>query len=117
MLAEHSDNFSPTPDRFDPLPAPAMIEVAFTSHALLQARRRGISFRSLELVLVHHDRSQKVPGLGRALWVSPKRRKSLVKSGLPAAEVDRLAGVRLIVGIRTDAVYTVEHMLARRHWA
>lgn len=93
------------------------ISVTFCPHALRQARRRGISFDSLDLVLKHHDRSQKLPGLCRALWVSPKRRKSLVKSGVPAAEVDRLAGVRLIICLRDDEVVTVEHALARRHWA
>ncbi|CAN0455126.1 unnamed protein product, partial [Phaeothamnion confervicola] len=91
--------------------------VTFCPHALLQARRRGISNFTLRLVITHHDRSQKVPGLCRALWVSPKRRKSLVKSGLPAADVDRLAGVRLIISLRDDAVVTVEHTTARRHWA
>lgn len=92
------------------------ISVTFCPHSLRQARRRGISFDTLNLVLKHHDRSQKVPGLCRALWVSPRRRKSLTKSGIPAAEVERLAGVRLIISLRDDEVVTVEHAIARRHW-
>lgn len=114
MLTDQLCDLAPSTE---PLQSRARIAVMFTPHALLQAQRRGISTRSLDLVLTLHDRSQKVPGLGRALWVSPKRRRSLVKSGMRAAEIDRLAGVRLIVSIRDDVVVTVEHATARRHWA
>lgn len=114
MLADLSHDARPNVGE---VPSPARIAVMFSPHSLQQAQRRGISTRSLSLVLTHHDRSQKVPGLCRALWVSPKRRKSLVQSGVPAADVDRLAGVRLIISLRDDEVVTVEHAIARRHWA
>jgi hypothetical protein len=51
------------------------------------------------------------------LWVSRKRRQALVHSGVPAADVERLAGIRIVVGLRDDTVRTVEHTTARRRWA
>lgn len=106
--------------RINPTPAasiPPSIAVDISQHALRQAQRRGISCCSLSLVLAHHDRSRKVPGLGRALWVSPRGRQRLIHAGSPASDIDRLAGVRLIISLRDDTVLTVEHTTARRHWA
>jgi hypothetical protein len=93
-----------------------MVRVEFSAHSLQQARRRGISPVTLALLVEHYDRSRKVPGLCRALWVSRRRRQAMVRSGVPAADVDRLAGVRIIVGLRDDTVRTVEHARERRHW-
>jgi hypothetical protein len=90
--------------------------VAFSRHSLRQARRRGISPITLALILEHHDKSRKVGGLCRALWVSPRRRRKLVHSGVPPADVDRLAGIRIIVGVHDDTVRTVEHSTVRRRW-
>jgi hypothetical protein len=94
----------------------ARIPFEFSRHSLVQARRRGISAVTLSLLLSHYDRSRKVPGLCRALWVSRKRRAALIRSGIPPADVDRLAGVRLIVGLQDDTIRTVEHTTTRRHW-
>ena len=96
--------------------AMCVVPVEFSGHALRQARRRGISPATLALLLEHYDRSRKVGGLCRALWVSRKRRQALVYSGVPAADVDRLAGVRIIVGLHDDTVRTVEHTTTRRRW-
>lgn len=92
------------------------LDVHFSRHALLQAQRRGVRAQTLRLVLEHHDRSRKVPGLCRALWISPRRRKALVQSGIAAREVERASGVRLIIHIHDDVVFTVEHTTARRRW-
>ena len=94
-----------------------MIITRLSTHAERQAQRRGISARTLDLVLNHSDRSQKRSGQARALWVSPKARARLVWLGFPAAEVDRASGVRLIVHTADDVVMTVEHATARRAWA
>ena len=94
-----------------------MIMTRLSNHAEQQAQRRGISARTLELVLSHSDRSQKLPGRARALWVSPRARARLVWLGFAAADVDRTSGVRLIVHTADDVVMTVEHATTRRAWA
>jgi hypothetical protein len=94
-----------------------MIETQLSAHAERQAQRRGITRRTLDLVLTHADRSRKLPGKARALWVSPKARDQLICSGLPSSEVDRTRGVRLVIALDDDVVMTVEHMLGRRAWA
>ena len=52
------------------------IATRFTPHALKQAQRRGIHRHILALVLERHDRSQKVPGRGRALWIGRRGREA-----------------------------------------
>lgn len=94
-----------------------MIETRLSLHAERQAQRRGVARRTLDLILAHADRSHKLPGRARALWVSPKARNRLVFSGFSPDEVDRTRGVRIVVAIDEDIVTTVEHMLARRAWA
>jgi hypothetical protein len=94
-----------------------MIETRLSRHAERQAQRRGIAPRTLDLVLRHADRSRKLPGKARALWVSRKGREQLICSGFPPSEVDRVRGVRIVVALDDDIVTTVEHMLARRAWA
>jgi hypothetical protein len=94
-----------------------MIETRLSAHAERQAQRRGVASQTLDLILNHADRSQKLPGKARALWVSRKARERLVWSGFTASEVDRTRGVRIIVALDDDIVTTVEHMLARRAWA
>jgi hypothetical protein len=94
-----------------------MIETRLSLHAERQAQRRGVARRTLDLILAYADRSHKLPGRARALWVSPKARSRLIFSGFSPDEVDRTRGVRIIVAIDDDTVTTVEHMLARRAWA
>jgi hypothetical protein len=94
-----------------------MIETRLSLHAELQAQRRGIAARTLDLILAHADRSRKLPGKARALWVSPKARSQLIRSGFQPSDVDRTRGVRIVVAIDDDIITTVEHMLARRAWA
>lgn len=93
------------------------IDTQVSHHAARQAQRRGIASCTISLILECSDRSQKVSGNARALWISRKGRDRLIRSGLPVGEIDRASGVRLIVSIRDDVVITVEHMLARRLWA
>jgi len=94
-----------------------MIATELSTHAQLQAQRRGIAPRTLDLVLAYADKSRKLPGKARALWISRKGRDRLVWSGFAASEVERASGVRLIVDLRDDVVVTVEHATARRAWA
>ncbi len=94
-----------------------MIATQLSTHATHQAQRRGITFDTIDLVLNHADRSQKLSGNARALWISRKGRSRLTNAGLPPADVDRSSGVRLILAIRDDVVLTVEHTTTRRHWA
>jgi hypothetical protein len=94
-----------------------MIETRLSAHAERQAQRRGVAPRTLDLILNHHDRSQKLPGKARALWVSRRARERMIWSGIMVTDVDRTRGVRLIVAQDDDIVTTVEHMLARRAWA
>jgi hypothetical protein len=94
-----------------------MIETRLSAHAERQAQRRGVTPRTLDLVLRHADRSRKLPGKARALWVSRKARSLMICSGFPPSEVDRTRGVRIVVALDDDVVTTVEHMLARRAWA
>ena len=94
-----------------------MIEKRLSMHAERQAQRRGIARNTLGLILRHADRSRKLPGKARALWVSPKARDRLIWSGLPTNEVERTRGVRLVVALEGYVVVTVEHMLRRRAWA
>jgi hypothetical protein len=93
-----------------------MIETRISGHAQRQAQRRGITPRTLDLVLRYADRSRKLPGKARALWISRKARNQLIFSGFASCEVDRTRGVRLVVALGDDVVTTVEHMLARRAW-
>ena len=90
------------------------IETKVSEHALRQSQRRGISRETLDLVLTYHDRSRKVPGYARALWIGPRGRKALIRAGLPVALIERCAGVRAIVHLGEDLVLTVEHSLKRR---
>jgi hypothetical protein len=92
-----------------------MIETHISPHAERQAQRRGITPRTLDLILTHADRSRKLPGKARALWMSRKARTQLICSGLPPSEVDRTRGVRLVIALEDDVVMTVEHMLAGLH--
>src|SRR5262249_53559908 len=94
-----------------------MIQANVSDHALRQSQRRGISRETLALVLLYHDRSRKVPGYARALWIGPRGRAALVRAGLPADLVERSAGVRAIVDLKDDTVLTVEHTCQRRRWA
>ena len=95
-----------------------MIDTRLSSHAGLQAQRRGVAQRTLDLILRHSDRSAKLPGnKTRALWISRKGRQRLVWRGFTPAEVARASGVRLVVNIDEDLVVTVEHATARRAWA
>src|SRR5712691_6195045 len=89
------------------------IATTLTEHARRQAQRRGITLRTLELVLIL-GKSQKLRTKARAAWISSKIRRRLIRAGFAPAEIDRCAGVRLI--IVDDAVVTVEHTLKRRHW-
>jgi hypothetical protein len=93
------------------------IATRISAHALKQAQRRGISQRTLEWVLLYHDRSRKLPGMSRALWIGRKGREALLRAGFAVAEIERCRGVRLIVNLVDDVVLTVEHALGRRHWA
>jgi hypothetical protein len=90
------------------------IATTLTEHARRQAQRRGITLRTLELVLILGT-SRKLRAKARAAWISSKSRRHLIRAGFAPAEIDRCAGVRLI--IVDDAVVTVEHTLKRRHWA
>ena len=94
-----------------------MIKTYLSPHAARQAQRRGVARSTLDLVLRHADRSRKLPGRARALWLSQRGRRQLIHAGLASSEVDRARGVRLIVALEDDVVVTVEHMLARRQWA
>jgi hypothetical protein len=94
-----------------------MIETRLSTHAARQAQRRGVAHQTLQLVLTYADRSRKLPGKARALWVSRKGRERLICSGFPPNEIDRTRGVRIVVALDDDIVTTVEHMLARRAWA
>ena len=93
------------------------IETKVSEHALRQSQRREISRETLDLVLTYHDRSRKLPGYARALWIGPRGRDALVRAGLPVALIERCAGVRAIVDIGEDLVLTVEHTCKRRRWA
>ncbi len=94
-----------------------MIATRLSIHAERQAQRRGVARQTLDLVLRHADRSRKLPGRARALWVSPRKREHLIGIGLAPSDVDRTRGVRIVVALDDDIVTTVEHMLARRAWA
>jgi len=94
-----------------------MIETRLSTHAERQAQRRGVAPQTLDLILAHADRSRKLPGKARALWVSRKARERLIYSGFRPSEVDRTRGVRIVIALDDDVVTTVEHMLARRAWA
>jgi hypothetical protein len=94
-----------------------MIETRLSAHAERQAQRRGIAMQTLDLILRHSDRSQKLPGKARALWISRKARDRLICAGFMPSEVDRARGVRIVVAVEDDVVTTVEHMLGRRAWA
>lgn len=93
------------------------IDTRISNHALEQSQRRGIARDTLHLVLNHYDRSRKIPGYARALWIGPRGRKALVQAGFPPALVDRCSGVRAIVDLADDIVLTVEHTRKRRRWA
>jgi Tfp pilus assembly protein PilZ len=92
------------------------IQTTISDHALRQSQRRGISRDVIELIISHNDRSQKVPGRGRAIWISPRGRDALIRAGLRVALVERSAGVRLVVHIEDDVVLTAEHCCKRRRW-
>lgn len=94
-----------------------MIDTYLSDHARKQAQRRGIASQTLDLVLYHSDRSRKLPGQARALWISRRGRQRLVQGGFPASQVDRTSGVRMLVSIPDDVILTVEHATRRRHWA
>jgi hypothetical protein len=93
------------------------IATKLSEHARRQAQRRGISRETLDLVLLYHDRSRKVPGFGRALWIGRRGRDALIRAGFSVANVTRSAGVRAIVDLADDVVLTVEHSCRRRCWA
>lgn len=88
-----------------------------SSHAARQMQRRGVRRATVVLVLEHGDRSRKLAGAARAVWISAGKARRLVRRGLPAAEVDRSRGLRVIVSLLTDTVITCEHATRRRHWA
>jgi hypothetical protein len=91
------------------------IETRVSEHALRQSQRRGISRETLDLVLTYHDRSRKLPGYARALWIGLRGRKALVRAGLPVALIEHCTGVRAIVDLGEDLVLN-EHTCKRRRW-
>lgn len=87
-----------------------------TDHALIQAKRRGISLETLETVLTLGDRRTRVPGDCRVISLSRKHADYLIVRGLPAGELDRAVGINVIVS-REGAIVTVEHQYGRiRGW-
>jgi hypothetical protein len=92
------------------------IETTVSEHALRQSQRRGISREVLDLVLRHSDRSRKVSGYARAIWIGPRGRRALIHAGLRTALVERCSGVRAIVHLADDIVVAVEHTCKRRRW-
>lgn len=88
--------------------------VSLSQHPAHQAQRRGISSNTVELVFARADRSRKLRGGARAVWVSRRKRAALTQHGFAPSAVERTGGVRLIVSIEGDAIITIEHMLTRR---
>lgn len=90
------------------------IDTSLTEHARRQAQRRGISLATLELVITQADRSRKLPGRVRCVWISRRGRQRLIRLKYNPSEVDRARGVRLLIALKDDVVVTVEHTTARR---
>lgn len=88
------------------------VVLTLTAHATRQAQRRGIRPRTLDLIVEHADRSCGLPGRAKGIWISRAGRDRLIRNGLAAADVDRAAGVHMVV--KDDNVLTVEHATARR---
>jgi hypothetical protein len=92
------------------------IRTDISDHALRQLQRRGITRETLELVLLYHNRSRKVPGYARALWIGPRGRRVLVHAGLPVSVVERMCGRPRNRRLADDLVLSVEHTCKRRRW-
>lgn len=93
------------------------VSTVLSLHAQRQAQRRGIGSRTIDLILIHHDRSRKLPGRCRAIWISRKGRERLTRGGYFPSEIDRIAGIQIIIDLRDDVAVTVEHSVRRRAWA
>ncbi len=115
ILSQNCKEIKQLDDRADEVSS--FIVTVLSPHAARQAQRRGIGPETLNLVLIHADKSRKLPGNSRACWISRKGRQQLIRSGYAAAKVDRARGVRLIIGLRDDVILTVEHAFHRRAWA
>ena len=97
-----------------------MIATQLSHHAERQAQRRGVARKTLDLILGHNDRSQKIWGNARILWISRQGREQLVRQGIAARDVSRTSGVMLILHLADDVVMSVQHAdgrRRRRHWA
>jgi hypothetical protein len=88
--------------------------VTLSQRAAHQAQRRGISSNTVELVFAHADRSRKLRGGARAVWVLRRKRAALTQHGFAPSAVERIGGVRLIVSTEGDLIITIEHMLTRQ---
>ena len=86
----------------------------FSSHAEMRMRQRGLDREAAELVATLFDRRAHV---GRGLesrWVSRARARRLRRAGLPAALVERMRRILLVVEPRSGIVVTVLHAAAVR---
>ncbi len=81
--------------------------VIISPHAASRAQQRGLKRQAVELVIGLHDRAVAV-GNGREAWsVSCQRCKALRSAGLPAAVIERLERIILVVEPLTATVVTV----------
>ena len=83
-------------------------------HAVKRAQQRGISQHTIALIGALADRRVRVAGDAIAISVSARARARWVRRGLPAADLDRLRTVRIIIDPQLAEIKTVEHANRRR---
>jgi hypothetical protein len=88
--------------------APAVTPLILTEHARERAQARGVSFRVLEAIYASADRNLFVGRGCRSLMVS-RRQLARLAGSIPAADLERMDGVVLVVDPKSTAIITVLH--------
>lgn len=79
-----------------------------TDHALRRAQTRGVPMRIVEAICANADRSPFVGSGCRSLMVS-HRQLDRLQDSIPAADLERMEGVILVIDPNTKTVITVLH--------
>lgn len=84
-----------------------------TNRAQVRAQQRGVRRETLEMVLELADRKVRLPGNAFAVSISSSKAAELVRSGLPAADVERTSNVTVVIAGASGQIITVEHRFRR----
>ena len=80
-----------------------------SKHASKRAQQRGISRRTMDLVMQRADQHREVGDGCVTCWISRRRCAQLRREGLAAAQIERAVNVVLVVQLADGVIVTTMH--------